>query len=154
MLLLVRGTDQGQPQLRELADTGGQGSSIHKDLKTQLWTRSCLETTEQNTEACEVGLSAVWSPVPQEKQWPLCLVPFLCFPSFLSSYPTFVDPMPARLLCPWNSSGKDTRVDCHFLLQGIFLTQDQTQFSCIAGIFFTVWANREASYGGNSFPTS
>ena len=30
---------------------------------------------------------------------------------------------PARLLCPWNSPGKDTRVGCHFLLQVIFLTQ-------------------------------
>ena len=34
------------------------------------------------------------------------------------------DPMePARLLCPWNFPGKNTRVGCHFLLQGIFLTQ-------------------------------
>ena len=29
----------------------------------------------------------------------------------------------ARFLCPWNSSGKNTRVDCHSFLQGIFLTQ-------------------------------
>ena len=28
-----------------------------------------------------------------------------------------------RLLCPWNSLGKSTRVGCHALLQGIFLTQ-------------------------------
>ena len=27
------------------------------------------------------------------------------------------------LLCPRNSLGKNTRVGCHFLLQGIFLTQ-------------------------------
>ena len=27
------------------------------------------------------------------------------------------------LLCPWDSPGKNTRVDCHFLLQGIFPTQ-------------------------------
>ena len=26
-------------------------------------------------------------------------------------------------LCPWNSPGKDPGVGCHFLLQGIFLTQ-------------------------------
>ena len=32
----------------------------------------------------------------------------------------------------------------HSLLQGIFLTQDQTQISCIAGRFFTIWATREA----------
>ena len=30
---------------------------------------------------------------------------------------------PARFLCPWNSPGKNTGVGCHFLLQGIFLTQ-------------------------------
>ena len=30
---------------------------------------------------------------------------------------------PVRLLCPWNSPGKNTGVDCYFLLQGIFLTQ-------------------------------
>ena len=28
-----------------------------------------------------------------------------------------------RLLPPWDSSGKNTRVGCHSLLQGIFLTQ-------------------------------
>ena len=30
---------------------------------------------------------------------------------------------PTRLLCPWNSPGKDAGVGCHFLLQGIFPTQ-------------------------------
>ena len=30
---------------------------------------------------------------------------------------------PTRLLRPWNSPGKSTGVGCHFLLQGIFLTQ-------------------------------
>ena len=29
----------------------------------------------------------------------------------------------SRILCPWYFPGKNTRVDCHFLLQGIFLTQ-------------------------------
>ena len=28
-----------------------------------------------------------------------------------------------RLLCPWNSPGKNTGVSCHFLLQGIFPIQ-------------------------------
>ena len=28
-----------------------------------------------------------------------------------------------RLLCPWDSPGKNTGGGCHFLLQGIFLTQ-------------------------------
>ena len=30
---------------------------------------------------------------------------------------------PTGLLCPWNSPDKNTGVGCHFLLQGIFLTQ-------------------------------
>ena len=30
---------------------------------------------------------------------------------------------PAKLLCPWNSPGKNTGVGCHSLLQGIFPTQ-------------------------------
>ena len=30
---------------------------------------------------------------------------------------------PARLLCPWESPGKNTRVGCHALLQGNLLTQ-------------------------------
>ena len=30
---------------------------------------------------------------------------------------------PTRLLCPWNSPGKNTGVGCHFLLQGTFPTQ-------------------------------
>ena len=45
------------------------------------------------------------------------------------SCPTLCDPMdsmwphgPTRLLHPWNFLGKSTGVDCHFLLQGIFLT--------------------------------
>ena len=30
---------------------------------------------------------------------------------------------PTRLLCPWDSPGKNPRVGCHFLLQRILLTQ-------------------------------
>ena len=30
---------------------------------------------------------------------------------------------PTRLLCPWNFSGKNTGMGCHFLLQGILPTQ-------------------------------
>ena len=31
---------------------------------------------------------------------------------------------PTRLFCPWDFPGKDTGVGCHFLLQGIFPTQE------------------------------
>ena len=51
---------------------------------------------------------------------------------------------PTRLLRPWDFPGKSTRVGCHFLLPGIFPTQDQTHVSCITGRCFTVWSTREA----------
>ena len=41
---------------------------------------------------------------------------------------------PTRLLCPWDSPGKNPGVGCHALLQGLL----PTQVSCIAGRFFTV----------------
>ena len=38
---------------------------------------------------------------------------------------TLCDPKePTKLFCPWNSPGKITGVGCHFLFQGIFLTQE------------------------------
>ena len=36
---------------------------------------------------------------------------------------------PTRLLCPGDSPGKNTRVGCHALLQGIFLTQGSNPHS-------------------------
>ena len=37
---------------------------------------------------------------------------------------------PARLLCPWDSPGKDSGVGCHALLQGILRPRDRTHVSC------------------------
>ena len=44
----------------------------------------------------------------------------------LQSCPTLCNPIdctPTRLLCSWDSPGKNTGVGCHFFLQGIFLPQ-------------------------------
>jgi len=65
----------------------------------------------------------------------LCLI--LCDPHGL---------YPARLLCPWNSPGKNTGVGCHSLFQGTFCPRDQTWDSCIGGRFFTIWATKEAHF--------
>ena len=46
-----------------------------------------------------------------------------------------------RLLCPWDSPGKNTRGGCHILLQGIFSTQGSypgLMFPALAGGFFTL----------------
>ena len=44
---------------------------------------------------------------------------------------------PARLLCPWDSPGKNTGMGCHSLLQRIFPTQGSNPVSFIAGKFFS-----------------
>ena len=49
-----------------------------------------------------------------------------------------------RLLCPWDSPGKNTGVGCHALLQGSSRTSNQTCISWIAGRFFIHWATWEA----------
>ena len=43
------------------------------------------------------------------------------------SFVNFFQLQPSRLLCPWDSPGKNTEVGCHFLLQGIFPTQGSNQ---------------------------
>ena len=49
----------------------------------------------------------------------------VCCALSLQSCPTLETPwtVAARLLCPWESPGKNTGVGCHALLQGIFPTQ-------------------------------
>ena len=50
----------------------------------------------------------------------------VCACSVTQLYLTLCNPTdckPSRLLCPWNFSGKNTGVGCHFLFLGIFLTQ-------------------------------
>ena len=44
---------------------------------------------------------------------------------------------PARLLCPWDSPGKNTGVGCRALLQGIFPTQGSN--SCLLQLLGCRW---------------
>ena len=55
---------------------------------------------------------------------------------------------PARLLCSWDSPGKNTGASCHFLFQGIFPTQGlnlSLTWPALAGRFFTTSATWEHS---------
>ena len=67
----------------------------------------------------------------------VCLATRLCL--------TLVTPwtVPARLLCPWDSPGKSTGVGCHFLLQGIFPTQESNP-----GLLYCMQTLYRLSYGG------
>ena len=52
----------------------------------------------------------------------------VCVSTYILSHSVVSDSLrpcglwPTRLLCPWDFPTKNTRVGCHFLLQGIFLT--------------------------------
>ena len=62
-------------------------------------------------------------------------------------YPTLVLPsglQPARLLCPWDSPGKNIAVGCHFLLQGIFPTQGSNLPLLLGRWILYHWATCEA----------
>ena len=51
----------------------------------------------------------------------------------------------SRLLCPWDSPGKNTGVGCHFLLQGSFPTQGSNlhlMSPALAGGFFTAMGSQ------------
>ena len=86
--------------------------------------------------------------------WRLCVCRLSCVWLFPAPW------TPARLLCPWDSSGKNTGAGSHFLLQGIFpaqgrcLTQPVSLSSFqLAGRFFTTMssgkllqANKPKSY--------
>ena len=49
-----------------------------------------------------------------------------------------------QLLCPWDSLGKNTGVDCHFLLQGIFPTQESN-----SGLLHCMQILYQLSYRGS-----
>ena len=52
--------------------------------------------------------------------WNSCIM-YVC--SVTSSSLRLYRPQPPRLLCPWESPGKNTGVGCHAFLRGIFPTQ-------------------------------
>ena len=53
---------------------------------------------------------------------------------------------PARLLCPWNSPGKNSGVGCYFLLQGILPTQGLNP-----GLLYFRWILCHLSHQGSLF---
>ena len=59
----------------------------------------------------------------------------------------------ARLLCPWEFLGQNTGVGCHFLLQGIFLTQGSNP-SLLCLLHWQAGSLSLSHLGSSSFCTS
>ena len=63
----------------------------------------------------------LWILGAVEETWTQCLHKCSVAQSYLTLWPPGLQL--ASLLCPWDFPGKNTGGGCHFLLQGIFLTQ-------------------------------
>ena len=72
-------------------------------------------------------IEKTWSPYVLYSNLPcrlsaLCACVLSCFSH--AQFLVTLCRVSARLLCPWDSPGKNTEVGCHALLQGIFPTQE------------------------------
>ena len=78
---------------------------------------------------------------PLQNRYLLFFVALQCCVSFRCTAEWFM----YRFFCPWDFAGKNTGMHCHFLLQGIFLTQGSNH--CLLhyrGILYH-WATRKVS---------
>ena len=120
----------------------------------------CVSAAQQH----ELAVSIHTSPLSRASLSPLGLIPGhrVELPALYRSFPLSIyfthavcsvvsDSLrphglePARLLCPWNFSGRNTGVGCHFLLQGIFSARDRIHVSCISRQILYQWATGKAS---------
>ena len=111
-----------------------------------------------NTQLCNHYCSHYWTTVLN-----IISIPLFCFASsanpvmcmcvcmlgHFNHVQLFATLWTARLLCPWDSPGKVTRVGCHASSRGSSWPSDQiwiwaTCVFCIAGGFCNHWATGEA----------
>ena len=123
---------QSCPTLRNPMDCSPPGSSVHGIFQARV-----LEWVAIAFSNCNV-------------QQPLYIhythtYLYMCVCLVIESYSTLCHPMDRthQALLSRNSPHKNTGVDSHFFLQGIFLIQARTQGSCIAVEFFIISATRE-----------
>ena len=123
-------------------------------------TQSCLTLCDHMNCSCQAPLSAEFSrqedysglpsPTPENLPDPGIKPTSLVSPAPAGRFFTTEPPgkLPGHQLTRnknscyhfvplWVNVILNTRVGCQSFLQGIFLTRDQTQVSCIAGKFFT-----------------
>ena len=114
-----RGSSQSRDRT-QVSYIAGRFFTVWATRKAQLLGQPTADGLKGMLVPSSLGLILnVWNKECEEtEQTVLCLVTQSC--------PTLCDPMdlkPTRLLCPWNSPGKNTGVGCHALLQEIFPIQ-------------------------------
>ena len=118
------GIEPGSPELQ--AD----------DLPTELWgkprhTVNCIKDHVSLFPLADRKLAVQWQCIWLYDSKCMCYARLSCFGVSNSVWPHRLQP--ARLLCPWDSPGKNTGVNCCALLHGIFPVQgSNTSFTCPA----------------------
>jgi len=105
-------------------EEGGWHSGTHSSIPPLRSTQGPLCVRDRQSVNHSL-LTGAWTAL-QCCQFLLCSkVNQLCMPacSVVSSSLWPCGLQPARLLCPWDSPGRNTGAGCHALLQGIFPTQ-------------------------------
>ena len=89
-------------------------------------TTSIYETPIMNSIFCSVFDRNVYNVLVADQMKAISLNKCGCakFTSVVSDSLRPHGLQPTRLLCPWDSPGKNTRVGCHALLQGVFPNQE------------------------------
>ena len=136
---------QSCPTLWDRMDCSLPASSVHGDSPGKTITVGCHALLQGifPTQGLNPGLSHCrqilyclshqGSPVKRKHTLftlcAVCCAMHCCF----SRVWLFVTPWtePTRLLCPWNSPGKNTGVGCHALFQGVFLFLAQGLNLCL-----------------------
>ena len=132
------------PTLCDPMDCSVPGSSVHGICQARIlewvaisFSRGCSQSRDRTQVSRIVGRCfTVWATrdhmVDLSIFWGVSKLFSLMVPTYIPinserakslwSCPTLSDRVNCRLLCPSDSPGKNTRVGCHTLLQGIFPT--------------------------------
>ena len=119
-------------------------SSVHGIFQARIleWVdipscRGSSQPRDRTCVSCIAGRSFTIPVIREAQKW------------IVSSSTMSNSAMPTRLLCPWNSPGKNTGVGSHSHLHQMFCdpfsrgsswSKEWTQVSYIASRFFTIWA--------------
>ena len=136
--LVQRGLAQARVQMGILWPREGHKSGLSKDKNaTSLGSHHqgplvSVQTSLPDLEPVQKNQSFLHRPDRAMTELCCCLVAQLCPTLFQAR-----GPQPTRLLCSWDSPGKNTGAGYHSPLQGIFPTWTEPGSPALAGGFFT-----------------
>ena len=117
--------DVSLSELRELViDREAWRAAIHEVAKSRTWLSDWSDTLLVHPLTNLIFLWLNFLNMQNYNNSHIYIIEYSCLvASFMSDSLWPHGLQPTRLLCPWDFSGKNIGMGCHFLLQRIFLTQ-------------------------------